>query len=531
MNMKKQLIIIFLLLNGFWAQGQNPETVVNSKVKEVTVFRNGIQELRSGKTAVPAGNSVLKFTGLATDINPNSIQLKGVENFTILSIIYRINYLAGEEASPEVKMLQDSINLVNDKLNYLKKKIYVNDQHRKLYTDNRNMVGKDNSLYADELEEMIMLYGKKLGEIETDLMDLKVEESKWSIRLNSLTRQLNTFSGSTNKGTGEILVDVKASSKIASTDVVLSYYLYSGGWTPFYDIRAKDTKSNVEIAYKANVLQRTGTDWENVDMKLSSASPNFTNTLPELASWQLNYAYIQDYKSGKASGNGYSQAYTWDYGDGTVTNSNGNSTTKQSAGFEFVIDKPYSIPSDGKEYVVEIGKSSVNTTFSYYAVPKMDEAAFILARLTNWYELNLLPGKTNIYLGNSYVGETYLNPEIVEDTLDISLGNDEAIIVKRINVSDMNSKSLTGNTRKRTDEWELSFRNNHSYPVKIKVLDQIPVSTEKEVVVTADNYEGAQYNKETGELSWMLHVAESETKKVRFKYTVKYPKNKIITNF
>ncbi len=119
---------------------------------------------------------------------------------------------------------------------------------------------------------------------------------------------------------------------------------------------------------------------------------------------------------------------------------------------------------------------------------------------------------------------------MVEDTLDISLGNDESIIVKRENASDMNAKTITGNTKKKTEEFEITIRNNRSNDIKIKILDQIPVSTDKEVVVTADSFEGAVYNKENGELSWLLEVKTGESKKVRLKYTVKYPKNKIISN-
>lgn len=533
--MKKFIFFGLSLMLALNINAQIPESNLTSKVKEVIVFRRGIQETRTGTASIPSGNSVIKLTGLATDINPNSIQVKGVENFTVLSISYRINYLTTEDDSPEVKQIADSINLLSDKQSYISKKIYVLNQEKSLFTDNRNMIGKDVGIDAEELEEMVMLYGKRLIEIENELSDYQNQETQNNNRLSRLNSQLKTFTRNKNKGVGEILIDVKSDNKVNSL-LVVSYYLNSGGWYPFYDVRAKDTKSDVEIAYKANVFQSSGEDWDNVKMKLSSGTPNFSNDLPELYTWQLTYGYIYNQKNNNygyngKSGKGTGGTYSWDYGDGTVTDVNGNSTTKQSAGYEFNIAKPYSIPTDGKEYVVEIGKSSVATSFSYFAVPKMDEAAFILARLTGWYELNLLPGKTNIYLGNSYVGETYLNPDIVEDTLDISLGNDESIIVKRRDVSDMNSKSLTGNTRKRTDEWELSFRNNHSYPVKIKVLDQIPISTDKDITVSADNYDGANYIKESGELSWILEVAPSESKNVRFKYTVKYPKNKIITNF
>jgi hypothetical protein len=515
--------VLFLFISGI-GYSQVSEMEVTSKTEEVIVFRSGAQEYRTAKTAVNAGSSILKFTNLPNTINPNSIQIKGVENFTILSISYRINYLNNGPVSTELQHVIDSMDIVQNDLNYLRKKIFVLDQEKKLFTDNRNMVGKNTGLDADELEEMLMLYGKRLVEIEGDILDKRKEETRLNERYYKLNSQYSLLYSSGNKSVGEILVSVSSKTKVNSTDILLSYYLTAAGWNPQYDIRAKDTKSDIEIDYKSNVWQNTGGDWENVKLTLSSSSPNFSNTLPELSNWYLQYGYTNyGYKSNESYYGGR------DY-DGKNSGDYGGISSRQATSIEFAIDKPYTIPSDGKEYKVEIGKHTVPATYSYFAVPKLDESAFILARLTGWYDLNLLAGSTKIYFGNSYVGEAYLNPEVVEDTLDVSLGNDEAIIIMRENVSDMNAKTITGNTKKKTEEFEISIRNNRSHDIKIKVLDQIPVSTDKEVVVSADSYEGAVYNKENGELGWLLDVKTGESKKVRLKYTVKYPKNKIISN-
>ena len=520
-----QLAFITLLFTSINLKAQVTETEVSSKTEEVIVFRAGAQEYRIAKTPVSLGNSTLKFTNLPNTINPNSIQLKGVENFTILSISYRINYMNNGPVSSELQQIIDSMEIIQNELNYLRKKIFVLDQEKKLFTDNKNMVGKDSGLDAEELEEMLMLYGKRLIEIEGETMDKRKDEVKLNERYARLNTQYSTLYSNGNKSVGEILVNVSSKTKIASTEILLSYFLTSAGWNPQYDIRAKDTKSDIEIDYKSNVWQNTGTDWDNVKLTLSSSSPNFSNTLPELANWYLQYGYSQDlYIRGSRSDNGAN-----DY-DGKIALDDGATSSRQATSIEFAIDKPYSIASDGKEYKVDIGKHKVPAIFSYFAVPKMEESAFILARLTGWYDLNLLAGTTKIYFGNSYVGEAYLNPEVVEDTLDISLGNDESIILKRDNVSDMNAKTITGNTKKKTEEFEITIRNNRSHDIKIKILDQIPVSTDKEVIVSADSYDGANYNKENGELSWLMEVKTGESKKVRLKYTVKYPKNKIISN-
>ena len=55
----------------------------------------------------------------------------------------------------------------------------------------------------------------------------------------------------------------------------------------------------------------------------------------------------------------------------------------------------------------------------------------LTARVTDWTDLNLLPGKMNIYFEETYVGQSQLDLSYVEDTLQISLGPDRNIQVKR----------------------------------------------------------------------------------------------------
>jgi hypothetical protein len=60
------------------------------------------------------------------------------------------------------------------------------------------------------------------------------------------------------------------------------------------------------------------------------------------------------------------------------------------------------------------------------------------------------------------------------------------------------------------------------------VEDQVPVSQNTQIEVTVTDVGGAAYNKQTGKLNWVLDIKPSETRKVMFKYEVKYPKDKQI---
>jgi hypothetical protein len=46
--------------------------------------------------------------------------------------------------------------------------------------------------------------------------------------------------------------------------------------------------------------------------------------------------------------------------------------------------------------------------------------------------------------------------------------------------------------------------------------------------VTVDDTGGAKYTAETGRLVWELNVQPNETKKLRYGFEVKYPKDQVI---
>ena len=58
--------------------------------------------------------------------------------------------------------------------------------------------------------------------------------------------------------------------------------------------------------------------------------------------------------------------------------------------------------------------------------------------------------------------------------------------------------------------------------------DQYPLSTSKDIEVELIEDGKASVNKDLGVLTWKLELQPGESKKIRFAYTVKYPKDKLL---
>jgi len=194
----------------------------------------------------------------------------------------------------------------------------------------------------------------------------------------------------------------------------------------------------------------------------------------------------------------------------------------------FDIDLPYDVPGNGKEQNVSLKEFPVNTLFKYYAVPKLDKDAYLLGEVADWEQLNLLPGEANIIFEGTYIGKSYIDPNSTLDTLNLTLGKDKRIVVKKEKLKDFSSVKFLGSNKKQIFTYELTVKNNKKEAVKMMLKDQYPLSTNKDIEVELLESSDASNNSELGVLTWKLDLEPGAVKKLRVSYSVKYPKDKYV---
>jgi uncharacterized protein (TIGR02231 family) len=142
----------------------------------------------------------------------------------------------------------------------------------------------------------------------------------------------------------------------------------------------------------------------------------------------------------------------------------------------------------------------------------------------------LLPGEANIIFEGLYVGKTTINPNQTTDTLNLSMGRDKKISIKREKVVDKSGTKFLSSYKEQTFTYDLTIRNNKKEDIEMLLKDQYPLSSDKEITIELLEDGKAKVNTETGILTWELKLAPNETKKIRISYKVKYPKDKVIDN-
>lgn len=504
-----------------------------SKLESVTVYRQGAREFRTAEIRVPAGSHDVVLSGLPASIVEQSIQVEAPASLVLLSVGYRLNHLAPQQATREIKVLQDSIEGVQIELQKLQNRIYALTQEEAMILANKQIGGSNTGVPLSALSETATFFRKRLTDLRDEQSALQRQEKKVRERLTAHQQQLNQKQEVANRPTGELVLQVQGNSA-TNGKVTFSFLVPEASWQPTYDIRASETGGPVTLSYRAMVSQQTGMDWKEVKLAINTGNPYMSNDRPILRPWFINFSQPRPMSRDKVESlsNIYlpPPAQMEDAAGAGLTVADFTTVEEGQTSNEFQIDLKYTVPSGGRPIMVAMKDYELPTVYQYHVVPKLDRDAFLLGKLTGWVHLGLLPGPASIFMGTTYTGQTILNPRIAADTLYISFGRDSRINVTREVLTEFTSRRFLGANKRETFGYEIKLRNNRTTSAEVEVLENIPISQNNEIEVTLDNAQGAEHDAETGRLLWRMTLQPGESRSLRFSYTVRYPRNKTIPN-
>ncbi len=536
--MKKTFLTLFL---SVWAltiaYAQEPTPLpAKSQITDVTVFLSGAQVSEEATIALAKGDNIVVFEGLATNIDARSIQAAAPDIVLINSVRHEVNFMKEQVQTPRIIRLQDSLRLIQEKTEVLNNEKTVLTQENALVLANQSLSGEQKGVSTDELRKAADFFRTRLRDINERLLQNQRAQTKLAEDRNRINQQLQELNFEKNKPSNDIVVKLKC-DYARTVKVGIRYFVPDAGWAPSYDLRAKDTESPITLDYRAEVWQTTGVQWKNVNLTLSSGDPLQGGTKPELVQWNLSfgqpgYAIYDKIVSGKMEAAGQVNEHSggeYDRQENKPTTLADYTTMRNTATTaEFAISVKQDVPSDGKHQQVSVQSATLPALFEHYAVPKLDKDAFLIARITGWESLNLLPGNVNIFFEGTYITAAYLDPTYTTDTLDFSLGRDKKVIIERNMLKDYNAKKDIGTNRERTFGYEFVVRNTKKSVVHLKLMDQVPVSQDESIEVKDIDISNAKKDEATGLLTWDLELQPAATQKFKLIYSVKHPKKKVV---
>ena len=536
----KQLFSILLVLASGLVMAQKP-IFTQAKIKAATVYFNAAEITQTTNVILTSGTSEIVIKNVANQLNENSVQIGATSNITVLSVQFTNDYISEydiDENSPAIKKVKDSIVLVQKEIKRIVNTKNAEQKTIELLDKNQQVFGQNSGLSVTELARMVDYYKSKRTEISNTINTLEEKEIKLNELLAKLNNKLEVDTSKEEKlSSGKLVLQVMNTSA-GTVPLEISYLTQNAGWSPFYDLRAESIKEPINMMYKAQVVQSTGIDWKKVKLTLSSGNPNQNNQAPILSSWFLHYGYPAGYGYMNNDAKLNEVVVTTAYG---IKRSKGKEERNSSISdytniienqlnISFDIEIPYDILSNGKAHSVALKEMKIPATYKYYAAPKADKEAFLLAEISDYGKYNLLKGDANIIFEGMYVGKTHINPSQTSDTLNLSMGRDKKVSIKREKVVDKSGTKFFSSKKEQTFTYDITIRNNKKEAIEMLLKDQYPLSSDKEIEIELVQKDGAKVNPETGILTWDISLKPNETKKIRISYVVKYPKEKIIEN-
>ncbi len=526
--MKHFFFLIALLTLNIAIIGQ--ETTCKSVINSVTVFRQGAQINRSGTAKLKPGLNHVVITDLPEGFNSNSLSVKSQSRLEISAVQYRINYAQDFESSPAYHELKNKLETVGRQkedetvvLNSLK-------EEESMILSNKNISGTNNGLSAEQLVKMSDFYRTRLPELKNKILASTRKLADIDKEIARLQKQMSEISAkNTQQYKGEIVILIE--SKKAMDEIIeFSYIDPRASWVTSYDLRLESLQKPLNLQYKGKVRQSTGEDWKDVQLALATGNPQFNMQFPVINPWFLYYVapmfeydksapmMLDEVVQVRGARNVRAEK---EEAAGEVT------VARESVTFmEFSLPGKYAVPSDGKEHEFKVQDNTLPAFYRYIAVPKLDNKVYLVANVEDWSKYNLASGNMKMFFESTFIGNNYFNANIVTDTLSISLGPDIAISTTREKLKDLKKTRFLSNKKQIQSGWEITIRNNKSVEAEILLQDQIPLATDAEMTIEADELSGGKLNAETGIVEWNLKLKPGESVKKVIAYTIKIPKDK-----
>lgn len=548
--------VVFLFSIGAHAQ-----TKTESSIEHVTIFSSGAEIERTAKTSIESGSSVIWLMNVDRNIDPNSIRISGKGDFYITNYQWRSQYIEKEPSKEdndllrkyerELKRYEDSLREVQYDIQDLTEKQRIIQREKNLLEINPIATGKTIGDSLELLMEAVDYFREQLNEVneinlelQRKMYDVNLDRDRLNKRiseLRNLIAQLNP--GNQNNVEQQFIIAVSVQSqKAQSIQLDFSYFTYDAGWGVQYEINASQKGKPIELITRAQVWQRTLSDWENVKISLSTGQPTVDITLPVLQPWYLSLVQPQrNYADRGSAPKSYDEAEVLDavviesddVESNAYTSANATTTSQNFQYLHYDIDLPYDISNDAQGTLIDLKEDVVEAKYEHLLFPSREQYAFLTARVANLANYIELPGQAKLYMNNTYLGNMFLDPVILPDSMDISLGRDKRIRIERTMVKENTKNELIGSDQRVDREIQYRITNGYSSSIDVTVKEVLPQSRDGRIQVKVLDETEFNYSIDDlkGFIDWNVKLAPNSETNQRAFIRVTYPKGEKLYGF
>jgi uncharacterized protein (TIGR02231 family) len=543
------LALLLVPALAFGADLQHLQTT--PRITTVTVYPDRAMTNRTAALSLKPGTYLVAFDSLPVLIQDDSVRVegKGTAGVTIVGLEVKRIFLeqSGEkrvrEIDAEIRILeQQSGGLDAKKAGLTSQKAFL-DSIRVAWGDRISKelaIGRPTSA---ELQDAASFVGSGVTRLEEQNRELDAGKQQIKEKIDALRRQRNEAAGSYRKEskTVEVTLDV---SRAGTFSLALSGVTPQAGWEPSYDVRLAQDGKTAGLTFRALVRQQTGEDWKDVELNLSTARPSAGGAPPELPPWRVSLyrpmpmaapamsapAPLRAKKSARimsvAAEDVIAEAKQEEEAPAEYLTAQ---VSGEQSSVSFRVPRAVDVPSDKSHHDNVIAIEQLPVSLEFLTVPKLSPFVFLKSEIINRTSYPLLPGRVNIFTGNTFTGSSQLKKVAAGEKFDMFFGSDDQITVKREELKQHKEAGLFGKNRM-SYRYRIEVTNFRSDTQTVTIRDQLPLAGDDEIKVTLDEPSiKPDEIRDDGRLTWKLPLKAGEKRELTFGIVVEYPKEREIT--
>ncbi|MDR1725820.1 MAG: DUF4139 domain-containing protein [Bacteroidales bacterium] len=555
-------IFSFVSVSSF-AQLQNNSKTSNvskeitGKIEKITIFPHQALIEKEAKITLKTGNNEVILVGNSEFMIANSLQFQTDEQVMVTDFTPSLRYVQNkadeskfsQDTKRRIKLLRDSLDAINYQQTATKNLIAVMQTEQ---TALKNMKSISNSQSVDtvgKIKDAITYFHQKMTELNESIQRENRTLAKRQEQITAIQTELNLIIQDETEDNvmirNQYIITMNIYSEKA-TEITLYYNYHVGNvvWQPIYDVKFSDPKVPAKFVLKAQVTQNTGEDWKDITLVFSTESltgenlgtlyPYYLHSLQPIVLKQTRGVKEEESMDLYNAVSSAEKAVSTDASPINAVQAYTQLTQTETTmlGKEYTVGTKHTILSGERQKTIPLETKAKNATYKHFAIPKLSKTVFLSARIASWEELELMDAPCRIYLDNRYINNGYLTQNLTDDTLSIETGQDKRVTTDRKIVRTKPEKTnILSSMLENNVEVTLIVRNGNQYPVSLNLQDQIPLSQDKDIKVTAIDTALAEYDTKSGKLTWDLTIEAGQSKTIKFVYNVRYPKDtKLILN-
>jgi uncharacterized protein (TIGR02231 family) len=550
--MRRLPVVVFAaVLGSSFAEAADIDAA--SHISAVTVFPTGAEVIRLARVKIPAGEHAVIINHLPPTAIAGSVRVEGKATgpLDIGSVdTRRVEVPFGDPAQQagERRRIELEIEKLRDQHARIEAEVKAADAQKALISKLTELPtvtppqGGSGTAAAVDWSQIFTLVGTKLAEAEHAQLAAGVRLRDVERSIADLEKQLAAIAPAQQQRT-EVKVFVSAAADV-EVDLSIRYQVGNAHWLPYYDARlqtgTKAAPPKLTLVRRASIQQRSGEDWKDVAIELSTTRPGTGTAAPELHPLTVDFeaeappprpvaaapapsVTARSYKSREMAAAAES-----------LQDARQLEASIDAGAFQAIFKVPgrLTVPGNGEQKRVQLDTAELNPSLVVRTTPRLEAKAYLYAKLAIPQGTPYLPGTVSLFRDGTFVGTGRLPQLTPGETHELGFGADDAVRVKYALIEEKRGESgIITSSKSDVRNFRITVKNAHAQDIQLTVMDQIPVSQHQDIKVELISKvppTRRDVDDRRGVLAWDQKVTAGEEKVIDFGYRVTWPAAKAI---